>query len=477
MGLAKRTVEGTAWAFLAFGLGKLLLFVSSIILARLLTPAEFGLAGLALVVIGFLGFVRDVGIGNALIYHTGETDRIASTAFWISCLAGFGLFLAALLIAPAAAAFFAEARVEPMVQLLAVSFLIASVGSTHDALLQKELHFKKRIIPDLAQASFRGGFSIILAWQGWGVWSLIWGQLIGAVAFAVAGWLVLSWRPALVFDPKIAKELLGYGSHIVTINFLGTLGSRTDFLFIGKLAGDVALGFYTVAFKIPDLLIMSIMTITSRVIFPAYAKLQHDEAALRRAFLVTLKFISLITFPLGLGVFITAPDLIRVLYTDKWTPAIPVLQILCLFAILRITGWAGTGSIYKAIGRPDIITKTSLLKTLILFPVSWWAISRYGMIGAASAQLGVAVVTSSVNLYLAHRMLHIRLTAILDEMRIAFWGSVLMLIGVGSVLHFAAPAPGLVRLVIAAALGALVYSFTIWVLSRETFLLVRKLMA
>lgn len=475
MGLAKKTAEGTAWAFFSFGVGKFLLFISSIILARLLTPAEFGLAGLALIVINFLGVVRDVGVGNALIYKSGETDQIASTAFWVSCMAGFALFLVSLLIAPAAAVFFEEARVEPMVQLLAVSFLVGSFGSTHDALLQKELNFKKRIIPDLAQASFRGAFSILLAWLGWGVWSLIMGQVLGAVAFSVAGWVVLPWRPSFTFESKIAKELTGYGSHIVAVNFLGTIGSQVDFLLIGKIAGDAALGIYSIAFKIPDMLIMSIMTITGRVIFPAYAKLQHDEKALRRAFLVTSKFIALIAFPIGVGLFLVAPDLIHVLYTDKWAAAVPVLQILSLFAVIRIVGWAGTGSIYKAIGRPDVITKTSILKTALLFPAAWWAISQYGIIGAASAQLVVAIFTSSVNLYLAHRMLHIKLSAIFGEMQIAFIGSIFMLIVVGSFMHFAAPMSSLVRLIMASTLGVLVYVSTIWVLSRETILMVRKM--
>src|SRR5262245_6537596 len=200
MGLAKKTAHGTIWAVITFGSGKLLLFLSSVILARLLTPADFGLAGITLVVINFLGFVRDVGVGNALIYKNKDSDQLASTAFWISCLAGFSLFTLASLISPWAAHFFEEPRVEPMVQLLAVSFLLTSLGSTHEALLQKELNFKKKLIPELAQAFSRGFFSILLAWLGWGVWSLIWGQVIGAFAFTLTAWLVLPWRPTLTFS-------------------------------------------------------------------------------------------------------------------------------------------------------------------------------------------------------------------------------------------------------------------------------------
>jgi PST family polysaccharide transporter len=475
MGLAKKTVEGTIWASLTFGLGKMLLFASSIILARLLTPADFGLAGLALVVIDFLGIIKDIGVSHALIYKNEQPDRVASTAFWISGLAGFSLFSVAVLVSPAAALFFDEPRVEPLVQLLAVSFLITSIGSTHDALLQKELNFKKKLFPDLSQALFRGGFSILLAWLGWGVWSLIWGQVVGALAFTIAAWLILPWRPSLTFNLKTTKMLTGYGYQIIITDLLGTIGSRTDFLFIGKLMGEVALGFYNVAFKIPDLAIMSIMAVTSRVIFPAYAKLQHDPPAMRRAFLVTLQFIALIAFPLGTGLYMVAPDLVVVLYTDKWAPAIPALQVLTLFATIRIIGWAGTGSIYKAIGRPDIITKTSLLRTILLVPASWWAISQYGIVGAALAQLSVTALTSMVNLFIAHRMLQIKLSTILAEMRLAFFASVVMLICVEIFLYLASPLPGLARLVTASTLGALVYVLTIWMLSRETVLLARKL--
>ncbi|HXW01579.1 MAG TPA: lipopolysaccharide biosynthesis protein, partial [Anaerolineae bacterium] len=390
-------------------------------------------------------------------------------------LAGLILFAVAILVSPWAALFFEEATVAPMVQLLAVSFLITSLGSTHDALLQKELDFKKKTIPDLAQAFIRGVFSILLAWLGWGVWSLIWGQIIGAVAFTAAAWLVLPWRPSLTFNSKIAKELIGYGYQTVMGNFLAMLGPRTDYLFIGKLVGEVGLGFYTLAFRIPELMITSIMAVTSRVIFPAYAKLQHDQQVLQRAFLVTLQFLALVTFPLGVGLFAVAPDLIHVLYTDKWAPAIPVLQVLSLFALVRMIGSAGTGSIYKAIGRPDIVTKTSLLKIILLVPTSWWAVSQYGITGAAFAQLGVTVIVSSVNLYLTHKMLQLKISQILGEMRIAFLGAMLMFISVEIFLYLVPTMSSFPRLMIASTLGALVYILVIWLLSRETILLAQKL--
>jgi PST family polysaccharide transporter len=404
-----------------------------------------------------------------------EINLAASTAFWISCAAGVVLCSLAIFISPWAATFFEEPKIEPMIQFLAISFLITSVGSTHDALLQKELDFKKKTIPDLAQAFFRGVFSILLAWLNWGVWSLIWGQVIGALAFTLAAWVVLPWRPRLVFNKSIAKELIRYGYQIVLTNLLATVGARTDLLLIGKLAGGVALGFYALAFKIPDLMIMSIMTVTSRVIFPAYAKLQHDPQALKRAFLVTLQFISLTTFPIGVGLLALTPDLIYVVYTDKWAPAIPVLQVLAIFAVVRIVGWAGTGSIYKAIGRPDIITKTSLLKTILIIPASWWVIHQYGAIGAAFAQLGVAIFISGVNLFIAHRVLQMKLSVIFGEMRVAFLGALLMFISLEIFLHFISPRPSLTRLIIASVLGGSIYLLTVWLSSRETVLLARKL--
>ncbi len=217
------------------------------------------------------------------------------------------------------------------------------------------------------------------------------------------------------------------------------------------------------------------MTVTSRVIFPAYAKLQHDPQALKRAFLVTLQFISLTTLPIGVGLLALTPDLIYVVYTDKWAPAIPVLQVLAIFAVVRIVGWAGTGSIYKAIGRPDIITKTSLLKTILIIPASWWVIHQYGAIGAAFAQLGVAIFISGVNLFIAHRVLQMKLSVIFGEMRVAFLGALLMFISLEIFLHFISPRPSLTRLIIASVLGGSIYLLTIWLSSRETVLLARKL--
>jgi O-antigen/teichoic acid export membrane protein len=174
--------------------------------------------------------------------------------------------------------------------------------------------------------------------------------------------------------------------------------------------------------------------------------------------------------------YLTAADLVHVLYTDKWALAIPSLQVLALFALIRmIGGGAGTGAIYKAIGRPDIITKTSLLRSILLFPALWWGINQYGFVGAAYAQLGVIIVVSIVNFYLIHYMLQIKLSAIFEEMRIAFLGSIFMFISVELFLYFAATMPSLPRLIIASTLGALVYVGVIWIASRETILLARKL--
>lgn len=474
MSLAKKTAQGTIWVSITFGAGKFLIFISSAILARLLSPADFGLVGLAMIAMNYLSILNGMGVGKALIYKQDRLEESANTAFWLSCTVGLILFFTAILISPLVVAFFETPEMHPLMLFLAVSLLIDSVGSIHSSLLDKELAFKRRLIPDLMREFTKGTVAIVLAWLGWGVWSLAWGQVIGNLSSTIAAWLVLSWQPSFSFNPKIAKGLTSYGLHIITNSFVSELGLNADYLFVGKLLGPTALGFYTVAFRIPQLIVSSVMAITDKVTFPAYAQVQNNPQALNRGFLITLRFMSLITFPIGTGLFITAPDLIKVIYTNKWAPAIPTLQLLALFAIAHSIG-RSMDSVYKAIGRPDIVTKTTAPRTILLFLALWWGVNQYGILGAALAQLVIAIIIGAVKLFIVHRTLGIKFSAIFREMRTAFLSAVVMLASLELFLQFAPPMSSLVRLIIVSTLGACIYVTTIWIIGKETVLMARKL--
>ncbi len=456
--LARATVSGVAWIYLAFALGKGLVFVSTIILARLLVPADFGLLALGLLAVGILDGLRGLGVGAALIYRKEDPERAASVAFFISLAVGGALTLAVLLGAPLAGSFFQEPRVVPVLRALSVSFLLSALTSVPAALIRKQLAFRRRIVPELGKTAAKGLVSVLLALAGFGVWSLVGGQLAGAAASTLLYWRVCRWRPRLGFDRGIARELLGYGGQIVLIAVLGLVLKNVDYLMIGRRLEASQLGYYTIAFRIPDLFIVSLCAIVSQALFPAFAKLRDDVAALRRGFLAAERYTALITLPVGLGTAIVAPYFVEVFYTIRWAPAIPVMQSLAIYSLLQSLSY-NAGDVYKAIGRPGFLNYFGSIRLAVTLPVLWIAAGE-GIHWVALGQVAIALAFSAAQLVMVCRLLGVRAAALLNSLRPAAVAAAVMAaatLGLDRVLTLG-PAPRLAAISLA---GALVYVLTL----------------
>ena len=305
--LAKATLRGTFWTYASFYSGKLMVFLSTVILARLLVEEEFGVAGYATVVISFLEVLSDLGIGPALIYHR-DNPKARITAFWLNIGIGILLFLVTFFGAPLVGSFFQDPRAVPVTRALALVFPISALGSIHDTLLRKELSFGRKFIPDFVKAISKGLASIILALLGFGAWSLIIGQIVGRALSVVVLWRIMPWRPSFQFAKSLVRPLLSYGLNIVSVDALGITLNNADYLLVGRFLGAAALGVYTVAFRFPDLLVMQFCDVISKVIFPVYARMREDPQALQRGFLTTTRYVSLVTVPMGLGMALDVRD-------------------------------------------------------------------------------------------------------------------------------------------------------------------------
>lgn len=463
-------VQGAVWTYLSFVGSKLLVFVSTMILARLLAPAQFGQVGFALVVITYLDTIGNLGIGAALIYEPRDTMRAANLTFVVSLLMGGMWALFMVLAAPQIAGFFRDPAAQPVLRAMAWIILLKSLGSTHEALLRRRLAFKRRIIPDGAEAIVKGVSSIALALLGGGIWSLVWGQLLGAAAFTLALWIVIPWRPRwevlIVLARRLhqavalARRMLGYGAQIVVVNVLAAVLHHVDLVIVGRLLGGAALGFYTLACRIPELVILMLIRVMGNVTFPAYSRLQEDRPALQRAFLSTLRYLSLVTVPAGLGMAILAEPMVLTLYGNAWHPSIPVLQALAIAATLRSLG-SHAGEIYKAIGRPDVLTNVGLIRAAVLIP-TLAASTHLGIAGVALAQLAVTGASTVLNLFVAGRLLRIRWSAMLAEVRPALLGAGVMCISLAGLRAGMAHGTHLMSLVIPVGIGAAVYALSVW---------------
>jgi O-antigen/teichoic acid export membrane protein len=468
-GMVRATVRGTVWTYGSFYTGKLLVFLTTVVLARLLSQEDFGVAGYALVAISFLEIVSDLGVGTALIFQP-EDDKAASTAFWISLATGVLVCCLTWLAAPLAGIFFNDPRAVPVVQVLSLTFPISALGNTHDILLRKRLEFGKKFIPDFIKASGKGLVSVGLALAGMGAWSLIIGQLAGKALAVIVYWRLVPWRPRLSIDRASLRPLIRYGGNIVVGDLFGIILNNTDYLFIGRFLGAAALGVYSLAFRIPDLVVMQFCDTISRVIFPVYSRLREDPAALQRGFLMTMRYVALITVPLGLGITLLAKPFVVILFTDKWIEAAPVMAAIAIYAMMLSLAY-NAGDVYKAQGKPEILTYLSLARAVVLLPGLYWAAALQGSVVAVGwVHAGVAFLAGVAELVVAARLLHTSLEDILKALRPALMSGAAMSAAVMGLLYLATGLPDWVKLVAGILVGATVYLGLLFWFSRTLVL-------
>lgn len=469
--LMRAVTTGTAWNYAAFAVAKGTAFVATIVLARLLVPDDFGLVALGLLALRLLESLRSLGIGAAVVQRQEEPERSANVAFALSLTMGTLLAVAVYAVAPLAAAYFQDPRVTPIVRVLAVSFVLSGLRQVHESRLQKALDFRRRFIPLIAGAAGKGGVSILLAWMGAGVWSLVWGQLCGEAIQTLIYWLVGGWRPRLRFNRKIARSLLRFGVQISILEFLAMLVNNLDYVFIGRRLETDQLGFYTMAFRLPELLIVGFFRVFSQAAFPAYARLQRDVGLLAAGFSRTLRNTSLITVPMALGMMIIAPEFVPAVYGERWIPAVIPMQFL---AVHSLAAWLSydAGNVYKALGKPGIITRVTILKLFLIVPVLWIA-AGYSITHVAVGHAVVSALFSLLWLWIICRTIPVRPRQLVSSLRTAALSGAIMAAGLLALKALPIASEPMPRMLMLTACGVALYGLGVWILDRD---LVRQIL-
>ncbi|WP_447968808.1 lipopolysaccharide biosynthesis protein [Nitrospira sp. M1] len=329
--------------------------LSTILLARLLDPQDFGLVSLGGALIGICGLFSGLGMKAALIASTDETNKAAFHAFLITTTVGC-LFTA--LIAGFASEFaliFGGNELTKICQWMAVIVLFNAIGLIPDALLSKEMMFGRRIIPAAVSSLSYMLTAVGMAYAGFGLWSLVYGRLVKSCMALLTNVLVcptLRWLIPHKWDPFVAKNLTKFGMTTLGTGLVQYGYEHGDKLVVGKLFGTTQLGFYSQAYTISALTVGQISMITNSVLFPAYATIRDDNTRLAKAFLNSLQMLSAITIPFSMGLLILAPELIIFLIGEKWRASIPLLQIFAFLGLLRpLSGIASP--LFLAINRPQ----------------------------------------------------------------------------------------------------------------------------
>jgi len=469
--LVRATVRGTFWEYLSRYSAKLFVFVSTTILARILSREDFGVAGYAIVAINFIEFLQGLGLRQALIYYPKD-ERQDNTAFWLGIGSGLLLFITSLfIVAPLVGIFYDDLRAVPVTQVLSFYFVLVSLNIVQEATLSKKLAFGQRSIPSISNSFCKGITSISLALLGYGAWSLIYGQLVGTFVEVLVYWYITKWRPAFQFEKKFVRPLLSYGLNIFSISAMSNLLSNIDYFLVGRYLGAEILGVYTLAFRLPELLIKEFSAILGKVIFPVFTKIKDDLDVLRRSFLVSIEYVNMVTVPLGLGLAIVAKWFILVFFGEKWLDAAPVMVAISILSVIRAMVF-NTGNTYKAIGRPDLITKINFWQTIVTVPLLWWGITQIQTVTAVAwMQVAIVFVFGIIKLIVVVNILDIRPIKIIKALLPSLLaGGFMALIVYRVVQMLSSRLPPLLLLALAVVLGALVYGGALFTFHRKAMM-------
>jgi len=461
--LSQKVVRGGFWVFSLRITERAFSLIRLIILARILSPNDFGLMGIALLVMATLQTFSQTGFQQALIQKKEDIKSYLNSAWTVLILRGFILFALLFLIAPYAAIFFKAPQAKSIIQIIGFSVLLQAFTNIGVVYFQKELEFNKQFIYQLSGtlADFVVAVSAALILRS--VWALVLGLLAGNAVRCFVSYLVHPYRPHLSSDLGKAKELFGFGKWILGSSILVFLITQGDDIFVGKLLGTTALGFYQMAYRISNMPATEITHVISQVTFPAYSKLQDNIPKLREAYLKVLQVTAFLSFPIAGLIFVLAPDFTRIFLGEKWMPMVPAMQVLVLWGVIRSIG-VHHGSVLQAVGKPDILTKLNIIKLMMLVILIYPLSIKWEIVGTSLAVCASALFITPIALYITiSKILMGKMSMICKIMLIPFVSTLFMALLLGS---FTMKNLSLIEFILAVSVGAIFYFITTYILDR-----------
>ena len=401
--LKAKTLHGMSWSF-AERIGTLgVQFLISIVLARLLMPAQFGLIAMLALFMAVAQSFLDSGFGSALIQKQDATRVDESSIFYFNIVVGVIAAGLLCLAAPAIAAFYKRPILTPLTRVLSLNLVINSFGLIQTSLMTKRVDFKTQMKITMLSAFLAGLAGIVMAYRGFGVWSLV-AQSLGAnIGRTALLWVYNSWRPVRAFSFKSLRAMFGFGSKMLAAGLLDTVYNNAYYLVIGKVFSPTDLGYFLRARTVQQLPGDTLSFTVGRVTFPVYAAVQDDKVRLKRGVKQTLTTLTMLNFPLMIGLALTARALVSFVYSDKWLPCVPYLQLMCFTGILNPMQSANL-NVLRAQGRSDLYFWTGVLKKVLSF-VALGITFRWGIIQILYGQIVSASISYYINSYYTAKFL------------------------------------------------------------------------
>lgn len=327
--LKQKTVKGVGWSFADGILGQGISFVVGLVLARLLTPEEYGLIGIIMIFIAVFNSIVDSGFSNALIQKQNSTEADYNTTFYFNLIISVFLFIILYVCAPYIAKFFNESSLTQLTRAMGSIVIINSFAIIQRTILVKNIDFKTQTKISIISSSVSGVIGIGMAVTGYGVWSLVGQQISRQLLYSLFLWIYNKWRPKLQFSWDSFKSLFNYGWKLLVSGLIDTLWKQVYQVVIGKCYNTETLGQYTRADQFASICSSNLTSVVQRVSFPVLSSIQDENERMKLAYQRVIKTTMLVTFVLMFGLAACAKSMVQVLVGDQWLPCVPYLQIIC----------------------------------------------------------------------------------------------------------------------------------------------------
>ncbi len=367
-----RSARSVKWVGIAELVVRLIQFGTSLVLARLLLPEDFGVMSLVFVFMNLAYVVFDFGFTSALIQHKDVTEEHLATTFVTYVFGGMVFVGLVLMGAPVIAHFFGVLQLSPMLRVLSLIFVFYTFSALPKVLLMRELQFHRLSRFQMVGAVGYASVAISVALGGGGAWCFVFAALTEQLLVTLLAIWATHWRPRWQFSMAVFRELFQFGGSVLATRLVGYLNTNLPQIIIGRVLGTTILGYYALAYQLIDLPVQRISKNVLKVMFPAFSKLQDQPIAYRHMYQQTVYFLALVTFPIFVGLFLLAPELVPFLYGEKWLPAVLPLQALALLGLMRSL-WTTTSVVFLSKGKPQIELKLQVILLIVLPPILFWS--------------------------------------------------------------------------------------------------------
>jgi O-antigen/teichoic acid export membrane protein len=455
-------ISAVRWLALGRFAGQAVSWIVTILVMRILSPEDYGLAAMGATLIALIALISEFGFGTAVVQAKEITRQQCACVFGAALLFGIASFALVAALSPLIGSFYNDQRLTNIVQLAGLTFILASLSTIPDAMLRRELNFKKLSLIDFAATLIGSIVTYVLALFAFEYWALIFGPLTYSACRTILLHLTVKERILPSFRIAPAFQLIKFGGQVAIARLAGYAVTQSDIVFAGRFLGKESLGFYTVALDLALMPVNKVMSIVNQVALPALAKTARERPEARgEELLAGLRLVAYVIFPCLIGIAAIAPWLVTALLGEKWLPAIQPLQIIALALPMRvIANFISTATV--SFGRPDIEIKDKLTSAIV-FPACFFIGVQYDVVGLATAWFIALPISLIINLHRTRKAFSIGFTSIF----LALLKPVLLSVSMGlllsaygfAVTNHIAPWHTLITMII---FGGIFYTATIW---------------